>query len=314
MDSEITTTDSQDQHTTIGPAYDPKKDQLILTPKHKQLIRDQIAKGATHEEFDLFMMMAVRTRLDPLLKQLYFIKFKNWGASRDNGCHCKKDEGPCGKEVYDVSYVTSIDGYRIIAHRTGLFAGVDEPKFRYDGQRLIRCTVSVYKKDSDRPFSASVSFSEYNTGKNLWKKMPETMLAKVAEAHALRKAFPQDLSGIYTQDEMDQAEPTIVSNTSSNAEPEQGEVVEEQAEKAMQKDQLSVIVTMMKELNISKANLMRTLSKHFKTVTLKGLTFQQADQLIEIMTEEYMPKAGDSEELDYDEIDEGIENMRQENA
>lgn len=171
---------------TVQPAeIDPKTGQLILTAKHRQLIKDQIAPDATKEELELFFMMAFRTRLDPLLKQLYFIKYGT-----------------------NVSYVTSIDGYRIIAHRTGLFAGVTEPKYDYDSKGLVtHCSVAVLKMVGVEKceFAAKVKFSEYNTGKNLWSKMPETMIAKVAEAHALRKAFPQDLSGIYTTDEMDQA-------------------------------------------------------------------------------------------------------------
>ena len=169
--------------------------QLILTPKHIELIQKQIAPTATKEELELFLMMAYRTRLDPLLKQLYFIKYD------------KKDQQ--GNVINsNVSYVTSIDGFRIIAHRTGEFAGIDEPKFTYVGTNAkipSTCTITVYKSNSDRGFTATVHFSEYNTNKNLWVKMPHTMIAKVAEAHALRKAFPQDLSGIYTTDEMDQS-------------------------------------------------------------------------------------------------------------
>jgi phage recombination protein Bet len=173
----------------VQPAeIDQKTGQLILTPKHKELIAKQIAPTATKEELELFFMMAYRTRLDPLMKQLYFIKYGQGDRAK-------------------VSYVTSIDGYRIIAHRTGLFSGIDAPKYEKDAQgNVSHCTVSVYRVGSDRPFSATVKMSEYSTGQNLWKTMPETMIAKVAEAHALRKAFPQDLSGIYTTDEMDQME------------------------------------------------------------------------------------------------------------
>lgn len=178
---------------TVQPAQiDPKTNQLVLTPKHIELIKTQIAPTATQEEFELFIMMAYRTRLDPLMKQLYFIKYEGRNGNPDK-----------------VSYVTSIDSYRIIAARTHEMAGTDEPRFEYDKSgRLTHCSITVYRMVQGQrcPFSAKVKFLEYTTNKNLWTSKPETMLAKVAEAHALRKAFPNDLSGIYTQEEMDRAE------------------------------------------------------------------------------------------------------------
>lgn len=169
-------------------------DQIIFTKAHLQLIKTQIAKDASKEEYDLFMMMARRMRLDPLLKQIYFIKYGN-----------------------NVSYVTSIDSYRIIAHRTETFAGVDLPVYEYDkAGKVTHASITVYKlvQGVRSAFSAKVKFSEYTTNKNQWLSKPETMIAKVAEAHALRKAFPNDLAGVYTQDEMDQA--TILEERTAN--------------------------------------------------------------------------------------------------
>lgn len=171
----------------VKPAEIDHSGQIVFTTKHLELIKNQIAPNSTPEEFDLFVMMARRTRLDPLLKQLYFIKYGNGVPS----------------------YVTSIDSYRIIAHRTEAFAGVDLPIYDYDkAGKVTHCAITVYKfvQGQRVGFSAKVKFSEYSTGKNQWAGKPETMIAKVAEAHALRKAFPQDLNGVYTADEMDQAQ------------------------------------------------------------------------------------------------------------
>src|SRR5690242_814102 len=122
-------------------------DQLVLSRKHLSLIKEMMAKDATQPELELFIMMARRTRLDPLMKQLYFIKYG-------------------GK----VSYVTSIDGYRIIAHRTGEFAGIDEPKYTKDASGNAHCSVTVYKmvQGVRCGFSATVKFSEYDTNANNW--------------------------------------------------------------------------------------------------------------------------------------------------
>jgi hypothetical protein len=72
--------------------------------------------------------------------------------------------------------------------------------------------VLVYRKGCAHPFTAIAKFSEYNAGGSMWQKMPANQLAKCAEALALRKAFPHQLSGLYTPDEMAQGDtaPVVV--------------------------------------------------------------------------------------------------------
>lgn len=153
-----------------------------------QLIKSQIAKDATNDELALFLNQCKRTGLDPLTRQIYFMK-----------------RG--GK----MTIQTSIDGFRVIAERSGDYAGQDEPTFEHDGNTLTKATVKVYRFRNDVRYCAAVGvayWSEYvpQQGQDfMWKKMPHTMLAKVAEALALRKAYPQDLSGLYTNDEMQEA-------------------------------------------------------------------------------------------------------------
>ena len=62
------------------------------------------------------------------------------------------------------------------------------------------------RKGFNEPLWAVAKFDSYNATTPIWRKMPDTMIAKCAEALALRKAFPNDLSGIYTTEEMEQAE------------------------------------------------------------------------------------------------------------
>lgn len=178
------------------------------------LIKSQIAPKATDSELQLFLYQAKRTGLDPLTRQIYAI-------------HRNVKEKEFGKDVWKqkMSIQTSIDGFRVIAERSGDYAGQDEPIFTEEGNKLISCKVAVYRFRNDMRYPAAVGvayWSEYvqtdNEGRpsGLWKKMPHTMLAKVAEALALRKAYPQDLSGLYTSDEMNQAdEIKIVSETQS---------------------------------------------------------------------------------------------------
>jgi len=108
----------------------------------------------------------------------------------------------------------SIDGYRAVAADTNGYAGSDDAVFVERDGKPIQATVTVYRivQGVRCPFTASARFDEYvqtnnKTGQVLgqWASKPFVMLAKCAEALALRKAFPSELGGTYTNDEMSQA-------------------------------------------------------------------------------------------------------------
>ena len=150
-----------------------------------ELIKKQIAPNANDNELRLFLYQAQRTGLDPLTRQIY-----------------------CIHRGGKMTIQTSIDGFRVIAERSGDYAGQDEPIFNEVDGKIISCKVTVYRFKGEQRYPASVGIafmSEFNAGGPMWSKMPHTMLSKCAEAVALRKAYPQDLSGLYTGDEMDQA-------------------------------------------------------------------------------------------------------------
>lgn len=168
-----------------------------LSREKIDLIKQTVAKGATDLELELFLHACKRTGLDPLMKQMYAVK--RW-SNADK------------REV--MSFQTGIDGYRLIADRTGLYAGSDEPLYEEANGMPAKSTVTVYKIVGGQrcAFSASARWSEYVQANregqptSMWKKMPYLMLAKCAEALALRKAFPAELSGVYTHEEMMQAD------------------------------------------------------------------------------------------------------------
>ena len=163
------------------------------------LIKQTIAIGATDTELQLFLYTCQRTGLDPLAKQIHMVK--RWNSK-------------AGREVATIQ--TGIDGYRLIADRTGKLAGISDPIYGPEnsaGHPTV-ASVTVYKMVGiiKAEFSASARFTEYvqttKDGKpnSMWSKMPYLMLGKCAEALALRKAFPADLSGVYTAEEMGQSE------------------------------------------------------------------------------------------------------------
>jgi len=119
------------------------------------------------------------------------------------------------KDVYAIpfkdgySLVTSIDFARKIAMRSGL-AGKSEPQFKeLENGKIVSCTITIKRNvaGSIGDYTATVFFDEYyKGGKNgypsLWDSKPHTMIAKVAEAHALRSAFPEEMAKAYVEEEL----------------------------------------------------------------------------------------------------------------
>jgi phage recombination protein Bet len=158
-------------------------------------VRGVLAPDLNDEELRLFAMVANRSGLDPFAKQIYALKRKG-----------------------RVTFQTGIDGYRSIAARTGLYNGQDEPEYGPWVEKPYGhpefATVRVYRKGVDHAIAATAFWDEYvpQDIDFMWKRMPRVMLAKVAEALALRKAFPYDPENrqgigadVYTADEMAQA-------------------------------------------------------------------------------------------------------------
>lgn len=163
------------------------QDQVCMFSNEKRkLLKDTVCRGASDSEFELFLHVCIKTGLDPFMKQIYSI--------------------PRGGQR---TIQTSIDGFRLIAERTNRYAPGKEPSYVYNGEaQLISATATVKKMTADGTWhdvSATAFNSEYNGKNTFWTKMPHLMLAKCAECLALRRAFPAEMSGVYTDEEMQQA-------------------------------------------------------------------------------------------------------------
>lgn len=168
----------------------------------RQTQQREIAPRSTVEAF---LYQCRRTGLDPLSRQIYCIPRKSQGT---------------------IQWTTqvSIDGFRVIAEQSGEYAGQGDLEWftsarewvdvfipENENDHPLAARASVYRKGFDQPIRAVANWDAYaqtdykGNITSMWKKMGALMLGKCAEALALRKAFPQDLSGLYTSDEMSQA-------------------------------------------------------------------------------------------------------------
>lgn len=195
---------------------------LMGDPKHLQLLRRTIAKGLNDGEFDLFVGVARRLGLDPLRNQLRTIIF----SAND-------------PEKRSMVIVTKIEGYRAIAARSGQYRPMDSaPVIEYDPDLksdtnphgIVRAEYRAYLRDERgdwHPVVGEAYWDEYvpldnvwgedpDTGKRCvigkglkhdspWRRMGRVMIAKCAESQALRKGWPEDLSGVYAEEEMARA-------------------------------------------------------------------------------------------------------------
>lgn len=208
----------------MGTALSVVNTSALFTGQQLQLMRQTVAKDCNESEFNLFIAVAQRTNLDPFRKQIYALVFNKGNTEKRN-----------------MSIITGIDGFRVIAARSGRYRpDEDEAAYEYDPELkgplnplgLVKASVRIWIADAMqqggwKPVSGWAYWDEFapikdewaeneagkwkptgrqtlDTGGN-WGKMPRVMIAKCAEAQALRKAFPEDLSGLYEGAEVDRA-------------------------------------------------------------------------------------------------------------
>jgi phage recombination protein Bet len=168
---------------------------LALTQDRLELVRRTIAPDLTDAELELFGATCRRLGLDPLARQIHAVKRSG-----------------------RMTIQAGIDGLRLVAQRTGDYAGQEGPHWcGPDGQWRdvwlekappAAARMGVYRRGFSSPAVGGRPLGQLRRARSrpTWKKMPDVMLAKCAEALALRRAFPAELAGVYGAEEMHQAD------------------------------------------------------------------------------------------------------------
>lgn len=199
------------------------------------LIRRTVCAGASDDELALYLATSRRLGLDPLTRQIHAVR--RWDSR-------------AGREVMAIQ--VGIDGLRLAAHRTGEMDGYDPPQWCgpdgvwqdvwLGGAPPAAARVTVYRRGHSHPYTAVATYAEYcQRGKDgrpagLWARMPALMISKVAEALALRRAFPVELAGVYEPAELDQVEVVPPAQTSRS---DLSEAVESQPQPNAQPDRMT---------------------------------------------------------------------------
>ena len=164
-------------------------------------IKKYINNKATDEEAYVFLQLCKARGLNPFLKEAYLIKYD----------HVSPATMVVGKDAFmkRAELHPKYDGFEagiIVEYKDSSgFVIVDENRvgtFLREEETLLGGWAKVYRKDHTRPVEITVSMKEFNTGKSSWKKIPATMIRKVALVQGHREAFPSELSGMYDQSEM----------------------------------------------------------------------------------------------------------------
>lgn len=221
-------------------------DQSFWTDVQLSALKTLGLANAQKGDLAFFFHQAQRTGLDPFARQIYMI-----------------ERG--GRFTIQ----TSIDGFRIIAQRSGKYRGQAGPFFCGEDGKWgdvwlkntppLAAKVGVYADGWAEPLWAVAKWDSYAQQSPIWKRMPDLMLAKCAESLALRKAFPNDLSGIYTDDEMNQADVAEV-----KVKPQKVAIEEESKSNP-------TITRTIKELVIDWASILKKIDESQSVAELKSL-------------------------------------------
>lgn len=151
-----------------------REDRRFENPEMLRTLRETVCKGATESQFKMFIEICVGTKLNPFLKEIWFVP--------------------------NVGVIAGRDGYLRIANEHPQFDGM-ETLVERDAKNLpIKATCRVWRKDRNHPITCEAYFNEYRKSGNVWSTYPSAMIMKVAEIMALKRSF--SINGVVTEEEI----------------------------------------------------------------------------------------------------------------
>lgn len=143
-----------------------------------------------------FMNLCKYSGLNPFLNEAYLIKFGSQPAQMVVAKEALLKRASREKDYEGMaSGIITVTKDGDVKHRKGQLV--------YPEETLFGAWAEVYRSDYAKPIYTEVAYSEYDTGKATWKKMPANMINKVAQNKALREAYPDQLGAMYTEEEPD---------------------------------------------------------------------------------------------------------------
>ena len=162
-----------------------------------QDVINYINPKATEQEAVLFAEFCRRKGADPMTKDVYLVIYES-----PNGRQCNFIAGKeyFMKKAEEHPQFRGHEAGIIVASKNGESNDVTRREGTFwqpDREVLLGGWAQVYRADRDYPIMCEVPLADFDTKKNLWQRMPATMIRKVALVQALREAFPASLGGMY---------------------------------------------------------------------------------------------------------------------
>ena len=237
-----------------------------------EMLKNTVAKTATTDELKVFVYLCNEYNLDPLKKEIYFLKYAGQTTiitSRDGylkiaNCHDQFD-GIESDVVYQGDILTKKDD-------GSLHIEYGPDHLLFDKTKLSGAFCSVFRKDRKKATTVFVSLRDYfKKDAPIWNQYTHAMILKVAEAMALKRAF--SISGLVTREEVEKE------HFEAEFEPGQSSGEDLQVTDAQRK----ALFALVHAKNITEETVKDMMLKQFNKQATKDLTKEEASSLITLL-------------------------------